>query len=142
MALTRGIDVSQLTHPRADLAECQDWPRARMTRGHGHGYMDGRHFLAHVAGYEAKNGPVPAGYVVHHLCGNPPCCNPDHLVAVSRKEHASLHPASGMAAVHAAAEVCSEGHPFDHHDGRQRICLTCKRKRGREWARQKVGGAA
>lgn len=74
---------------------------------------------------------------MHHLCGYPPCCNPDHLVAVTRKEHAALHPCSGMAAVNAVADTCINGHPFDVTSGRQRVCLTCARRRGREWARRK-----
>jgi hypothetical protein len=33
---------------------------------------------------------VPRGKELHHLCGNVACINPDHLVAVTRKEHIAM----------------------------------------------------
>ena len=41
--------------------------------------------------WEEKNGLVPKGYALHHTCHNRACFNTDHLVLMTRKEHATLH---------------------------------------------------
>lgn len=42
--------------------------------------------LAHITAYELIFGPVPAGMLVVHTCGNPACCNPTHLELKTRQE--------------------------------------------------------
>lgn len=46
---------------------------------------------AHVQAYEAANGPVPKGHVLHHLCEQKACVRPSHLEDVTRAHHASIH---------------------------------------------------
>ena len=47
-----------------------------------------RHILrAHRAAWEQWRGPIPAGYVIDHLCRNPSCINPDHLEPVLPREN-------------------------------------------------------
>lgn len=41
--------------------------------------------------YEQMYGEIPKGKVIHHLCHNPSCCNPEHLVMMDGSEHNSLH---------------------------------------------------
>ena len=57
------------------------WPWiGSLKAGYGCGDVyGGRKKLAHKVTYEWKNGPVPAGRVVMHLCNQRDCCNPDHL---------------------------------------------------------------
>jgi hypothetical protein len=40
--------------------------------------------------YESREGPIPDGLVVLHLCGNRLCCNPDHLATGTAQESAQL----------------------------------------------------
>jgi hypothetical protein len=48
--------------------------------------------LAHRVYYEAAVGPVPAGLVLHHVCGRGAdgCVNPAHLVPVTPAQNARL----------------------------------------------------
>jgi hypothetical protein len=46
-----------------------------------------RQLYAHRVYWARKNGPVPRGYELDHLCGNARCVNPDHLEAVSVDIH-------------------------------------------------------
>src|SRR5687768_13078622 len=46
--------------------------------------------LVHRMAWVALRGPIPIGYEIHHTCKNKQCCNVDHLVCLSRQEHAQL----------------------------------------------------
>ena len=126
----------RLRHSVAVEGECWVWTGYKLPTGHG---ITGKPkvYVYRVA-YEYVNGSIPAGLVIHHECHNPPCVRPDHLRAMTHKEHRAHHGLSGAAAVHAAKETCIYGHPFDSHNGIQRVCLTCRRRIGREaWRRNR-----
>lgn len=58
---------------------------------HNRGYVlvqhEGRTELAHRVAYETAYGELPAGYEVHHACGNKRCEEPQHLEALTAEEH-------------------------------------------------------
>jgi hypothetical protein len=39
-------------------------------------------YMAHRLAYQWRIGPIPAGYVIDHVCGTRLCCRPSHLEAV------------------------------------------------------------
>ena len=55
--------------------------------GYGGIRHEGKMRRVHVVTYEAKNGPVPDGLELDHLCRVRPCCNPDHVEPVTHLEN-------------------------------------------------------
>jgi len=73
--------------------ECWPWMGAITSRGYGHLGIpgSGRVIRAHRAAYEFRHGVIPAGHVIHHVCGSKTCCNPAHLVALTPEQHDGHH---------------------------------------------------
>jgi len=55
------------------------------------GELRKRRIPAHKVFWQEKNGPVPAGYDLHHKCRRPLCVNPDHLEPLTASDHQELH---------------------------------------------------
>jgi len=70
---------------------CIPWTPA--PRGHGYGlFNDGARIVqAHRFAYERAYGPIPTGYVLHHVCRCSVCVNPEHLVPMTPADHNRLH---------------------------------------------------
>lgn len=52
---------------------------------------NGKHQYEHILVYEAENGPIPAGYVVHHVDGNGLNNDLSNLQLKTRKDHKITH---------------------------------------------------
>lgn len=97
-------------------------------------FWDGARFaLAHRWAYEFLRGPIPAGYVIDHLCRVTRCVNPDHLEPVTPRENIMRSP-TAPTAVRARQDRCIHGHPFNRvvlrRDGIvERVCTECRRQR-------------
>lgn len=71
---------------------CWVWCMAFFTGPRGGYPLMGRHTRAHKFFFEQYAGKkVPDGMVVHHLCGNTKCVNPEHLTEMSHADHNRLH---------------------------------------------------
>ncbi len=66
---------------------CWIWQRALHRLGYGSVNRVDQSKYAHVVYYTAKNGPVPEGLVLDHLCEQKDCVNPDHLEAITQTEN-------------------------------------------------------
>ena len=72
---------------------CWEWQRAHHERGYG--YTDdketGRGIMAHRLFYKQRYGSAPIeGMVLHHVCENTCCVNPEHLVPMTQEDHGAL----------------------------------------------------
>ena len=66
---------------------CWLWEGARSKQGYGTIGIYARQILVHRFSYELKNGPIPRGLVIDHICCTPACVNPEHLEAVTYGEN-------------------------------------------------------
>lgn len=136
---------------RFDKSGCWLWTASRKSTGHrqmaepraSRGEAQ-RVSATHRISWELHRGLIPEGWHVHHLCENPSCCNPSHLVLLSPSEHLKLH--------HPELTHCVRGHPYDETNTRinrdgSKQCRACDRERQRRireenrgdyYARQRV----
>jgi hypothetical protein len=90
----------------------------------------------HVLVWQAKNGEVPEGLELDHLCRNRACCNPSHLEPVTGSENVRR----GLSGV-LRPDECKRGHSLigapEYGPSHKRQCVECQRVRNREYARRK-----
>lgn len=111
--------------------ECWEWVGAINSGGYGHMRVAGKTPKAHRISYELHRGPVPAGLVVDHKCGNRACVRPEHLEAVTQRVNV-LRGDSEMAR-RSRQTHCLRGHEYTqentYRDSWGRHCVTCRRAR-------------
>jgi hypothetical protein len=74
-----------------EISYCKIWLGAKDKDGYAHIRIRGLDLYPHVVAWQLEHQmAVPRGKELHHLCGNVACINPDHLVAVTRKEHIAI----------------------------------------------------
>lgn len=73
---------------RIEVAEsCWEWT-GHLSRGYGSFTIGNRSMMAHRWAYEARNGPIPEGLCVDHVCRNKACVKPSHLRLATTKQNA------------------------------------------------------
>lgn len=71
-------------------ADCWVWTGARLLNeggDYGRFHFDGGEVRAHIFMYELVNGELDDGLLVRHVCDNPPCVNPAHLLSGTNKDN-------------------------------------------------------
>lgn len=111
-------------HIQQTEAGCWEWTGSR-TNNYGRIQVDGALRFSHRVMYELAVGPIPDGFHLDHLCRNPPCCNPQHLEAVTPLEN------TRRGEGHGSETHCPRGHPYDEANTYRyrdrRYCRVCKR---------------
>lgn len=95
---------------------------------------------AHRVAYELLVRPLAEGEVLHHVCGNTRCVNPEHLEPMRQAEHARI--GDSPPAQNARKTHCKNGHAFTSENtytwNGWRYCRTCLRaKEAARTARRK-----
>lgn len=108
----------------ADNYGCVLWIGTRNARGYGVVRFG---LTAHVAAWEAINGPIPVGMELDHECRRRACCNVDHLTVVTRRENERRK----SWRYRVRLERCKRGHDMRVHaivtpEG-GRVCRACNR---------------
>jgi HNH endonuclease len=117
-----------------DPSGCHLWTGAT-TRGYGHATYGGYLQYVHRIIWEYRNGPIPEGLQIDHICRVRACCNPEHLRVVTGKVNTLA--GNNMAARHARKLVCPNcAGPyttFQRKRGEFRVCVPCKEKKDAEY---------
>lgn len=69
--------------------DCWEWVGCKNREGYGQFNCQGRSYVAHRVSYEHYKGDIPDNLVIHHMCYNKSCVNPNHLEAITNKENLS-----------------------------------------------------
>ena len=69
--------------------ECWNWTAAKKPKGYGNVRVNKKYLISHRVAFELCNGKIPDGYIVCHICDNPSCCNPGHLMLGTAKSNAA-----------------------------------------------------
>lgn len=83
--------VTRIRQRVVDEGGCLVWQGSRLPTGYGVIGVQNRSRYVHRLMWEDVNGAVPDGKQLHHICRNRACCNPDHLQALTVKEHRAAH---------------------------------------------------
>lgn len=113
---------------------CWNWLGSTCNDGYGRISTSkaGKYIYAHRFSFELKNGQIPSGMTIDHICRNRKCVNPDHLRVVSNREN--ILSGISPSAFHAKQTHCIHGHPFSGDNliirkSGGRDCKECKRNR-------------
>lgn len=70
---------------------CWEWTAGKFKDRGGYGKyrMDSGAGYAHRLAYEDEHGPIPDGLLIRHLCDNPPCVNPQHLLLGTSQDNSN-----------------------------------------------------
>ena len=147
---------ADLRHQRLPFSErvlsgaddaCWPWLGTVDPDGYGYTTFEGKQRRAHrVALARAKGLSMAAieGLVVLHLCDNPPCCNPAHLLLGTQAENVADCHAKGRArGVFRPQERCKRGHDltpentYVHAATGKRRCAPCHCERQRVYEARK-----
>ena len=66
---------------------CWEYTGSRDADGHGKLNHQGKQVRAHRLSFKLFNGDLPDDLLVRHSCDNPPCINPEHLLAGTVKQN-------------------------------------------------------
>ena len=98
LLLERSLTVTYLAeanlrfdnHVRVEFLGCHYWAGSKDDRGYGKFRLADRVVRAHRFAYERTKGLIPDLLQVDHVCGIPPCVNPDHLQLVTQQQNLAL----------------------------------------------------
>ena len=124
LPLAERIERGSVVDPQTG---CRVWQGTTNGKsGYGVIQFQGKRELVHRLAWSLKNGPVPEGLVLDHLCRVRLCNNELHLEPVTQQVNIAVR-GHGLAAQHARKTHCPAGHLLVQCSTRRR-CLVCDRR--------------
>jgi len=62
------------------IKDCWEWLGAKKSTGYGNVRINKKYLLAHRVSFELTHGEIPGKFIICHVCDNPGCCNPAHMM--------------------------------------------------------------
>ena len=128
-----------LRHCVVTPSGCWEW-KGKINTATGYANFDANNkfYTGHKFSYEYFVKPVSGKNIVHHLCENKTCCNPEHLKEITYKEHTRKH--DTPCGINSRKTHCNHGHKLTETNtyitpnGRRqcRICNTARQKKFRD----------
>lgn len=132
--------VEELSSISGVVGPCHTFIGSVSSDGYCHVRVNGVQVKTHRYTYELKNGPIPEGLVIDHMCRNRKCCNADHLRAVTRYVNSTENVIGSASALCAAKTHCLNGHPFDEkntvYKQGSRQCRECIKVRAKNYRKK------
>ncbi|CAH9016537.1 putative homing endonuclease [Vibrio phage 275E43-1] len=105
-------DLELILSHTEQLGNCLIWTRCCNTDGYPRAVIDGNNNAkVHRVVYELYHGELEQGLVVRHVCDNPKCINPEHLVSGTQQDNVQDRVQRGRSNNHCDAktigDVCS-----------------------------------
>jgi len=78
--------LAKVSIPQSSATHCWAWKASRTQQGYGMFSYQGKSIPAHRFAFEHYKGEIPDKNIVHQVCQNNCCVNPDHLVICTKSE--------------------------------------------------------
>ena len=78
--------LAKVSMSQASATHCWVWKASRTQQGYGMFSYKGKSIPAHRFAFEHYKGEIPDSNIVHQVCQNNCCVNPDHLVICTKSE--------------------------------------------------------
>ena len=72
--------LAKVSIPQSSATHCWAWKASRTQQGYGMFSYQGKSIPAHRFSYEHYKENIPDKNIVHQVCQNNCCVNPDHLI--------------------------------------------------------------
>lgn len=141
---TRQFTLDDLRARCAIVGECWVWQGHTNKQGYGRIKWGGKrsmttHRLAFAVANDLNVNDLPPSVVIRHTCDNPPCVNPDHLLAGTHADNCRDKIERGRdVGCHTPRTHCPHGHPYDEANvyitsRGWRACRACHIQRCRDY---------
>ena len=78
--------LAKVSIPQASATQCWVWKASRTQQGYGMFSYQGKSIPAHRFAFKHYVSEIPDSNIVHQVCQNNCCVNPDHLIICTKSE--------------------------------------------------------
>lgn len=123
--------------------KCWEWKASRNFKGYGQFSIKSKMYSAHRVSFYIEHGFLDE--VIMHICDNPSCVRPDHLVAGTIQENNLDRDKKGrQVSGNALKNKCKHNHEFTKDNtyirpNGKRECFICKRNQLKSYRSRKAG---